>query len=204
MKPDPLDLPRGLGGPRTPDLVEVVDIDPRVRLDIRYATTRNFAGVAVYSSARAFLHRPVADALRHVNDLAHAQGYGLLIFDAYRPWSVTRLFWEGFPTFRPWLADPLQGSRHNRGCAVDLSLVRLATGEEVAMPSGYDEFSVRADPAYGGGSIETRAMRDLLRRLMESGGFTVYENEWWHFDFPGWRDFRVLDLPFDEIQRPDR
>jgi len=199
MKAEPPSMPADLGGSRRAELVDLATVDPGIRLDLRYASADNFTGRVIYPSARAFLQRPAAEALRRANERARAEGYGLLVLDAYRPWSVTRLFWDGFPMHRAYLADPLQGSRHNRGCAVDLTLFDLATGAEVRMPSGYDDFSERAHPHYAGGEASERAARDLLRRLMEAEGFTVYENEWWHFDHAGWEDYPVLDLPFEAV-----
>lgn len=199
VKADPPSMPANLGGRRSSDLVELPLVDPRLRIDLRYAGSDNFTGHAVYASAHAFLQRPAADALRRVNDRAHAAGHGLMVLDAYRPWSVTRMFWDHFPMHRAYLADPLEGSRHNRGCAVDLTMFELASGAEVRMPSGYDDFSERAHPEYAGGSAAERASRDLLRRLMEAEGFTVYENEWWHFDYTGWRAWPVLDVSFESL-----
>ena len=184
---------------RTPDLVELIQLDPSLRLDIRYATSNNFVGQPVYGEARAFLQRPAAIALLRVQGKAKAKGYGLQIFDGYRPWHVTKLFWDKFPHFREYLGDPAQGSRHNRGCTVDLTLFNLQTGAEVPMPSGYDDFTERAHPAYQGGTVEQRVARDLLRALMESEGFSVYENEWWHFDCNGWREYPIMDVRFSEI-----
>jgi D-alanyl-D-alanine dipeptidase len=130
------------------------------------------------------------------------QGYGLVVFDGYRPWSVTRLFWEVTPEDKhEFVADPRKGSRHNRGCAVDLSLYDLATGREVEMPSGYDEMTERAYPDYAGGSAEARARRDLLRAAMEAEGFTVYSSEWWHYDYKDWALYPVLDVPFSALGR---
>lgn len=200
VKADSLRMPAGLGAGRDADLVDLPAIDPRVRVDLRYAGRDNFTGDVVYASSRALMQRPAAEALRRANDRAHAKGFGLLILDAYRPWSVTRMFWDNYPMHRAYLADPLQGSRHNRGCAVDLTLYDLATGREVKMPSGYDDFSERAHPHFAGGEASERASRDLLRGFMEAEGFTVYENEWWHFDYTGWRDWPVLDVPFDAVQ----
>jgi D-alanyl-D-alanine dipeptidase len=193
--PMPVELAKG----RAVDLVELTGVDPRLHLDIRYATANNFTGHVVYPSARAFMQRPAAQALKRAEERARAEGYGLLILDAYRPWSVTRMFWDSYPMHRAYLADPLQGSRHNRGCAVDLTLFDLASGAEVEMPSTYDDFSERAHPFYAGGTKAERDARDRLRKFMEAEGFTVYENEWWHFDYPGWQDYPALDVPFDEI-----
>lgn len=198
VKADPPAMPAALARGRSVDLVEIRSIDPRVRVDLRYATANNFTGRVIYPVARALLERPAAEALRRANDRAHTAGYGLLILDAYRPWSVTRTFWDEYPMHRAYLADPLEGSRHNRGCAVDLTLFDLATGSEVRMPSGYDDFSERAHPAYMGGTASERAARDALRGIMEAEGFSVYENEWWHFDYAGWREYPVLDVPLDK------
>jgi len=197
IQADPPAMPAELAYGRDVDLVEIVSVDPRIRLDLRYATADNFTGHVVYPEARAFLQRPAAEALRRANERARSKGYGLAIFDAYRPWSVTRMFWDSFPMHRAYLADPLQGSRHNRGCAVDLTLFELEGGAEVGMPSAYDDFSERAHPHYEGGTAKQRSARDLLRDIMEAEGFTVYENEWWHFDYQGWREYPVLDLTFE-------
>lgn len=188
-------------GPFLPtDLVELVNLDPTLRLDIRYATSNNFLGRPVYTEARAFLQRPAAKALVRVNRRLRRQGYGLLIFDGYRPWSVTKIFWDATaPDKRQFVANPAMGSRHNRGSAVDLSLFDLKTGTEVTMPSTYDDFTERAAPTYQGGTPEERRRRDLLRTEMEREGFTVYENEWWHFDFKDWKKYPVLNLSFAEI-----
>lgn len=190
---------------RAPALVEPTALDPTIRLDVRYATAENFARRPVYPEARVFLQRPAAEALVRVHRRLAVDGYGLLLFDGYRPWSVTRLFWEITPPDkRAFVADPRRGSRHNRGCAVDLTLFALPTGREVEMPSAYDEFSERAHPAYAGGDPAARARRDLLRAAMEAEGFTVYENEWWHFDFRGWAEYPLLDLPFSALVKANR
>jgi zinc D-Ala-D-Ala dipeptidase len=184
------------------DLVEVVTLDPTIHLDVRYATPNNLAGRAVYPEARAFLQRPAALALVRVNARLKALGYGLLVFDGYRPWSVTKLFWDVTPPAkREFVADPAKGSKHNRGCAVDLSLYSIQSGREVPMPSVYDEMSPRAYPAYEGGSAVEREARDLLRRSMEAEGFTVEPNEWWHFNYRDWPRYPILNVPFSDIGR---
>ncbi|HYM42618.1 MAG TPA: M15 family metallopeptidase [Steroidobacteraceae bacterium] len=185
---------------RAPDLVELTSLDPTIRLDIRYASTRNLLGTAVYSQARAFLQRPAAEALARVESSLAAEGFGLLVHDAYRPWYVTRLFWDAVPPdLHRFVADPAQGSRHNRGCAVDLTLYELKTGREVGMPSLYDETTERAYPTYAGGTAAQRAARDLLRRHMEAQGFTVYEFEWWHFDYRDWKSYRIQNVRFEDL-----
>jgi D-alanyl-D-alanine dipeptidase len=186
---------------RTADLVELTRMDPSIKLDVRYATTNNFTGAQVYAEARAFLQRPAAEAALAAHRELAVRGLALLIFDGYRPWSVTRTFWEVTPaSLREFVADPAQGSKHNRGCAVDLTLCDRETGKAVEMPSEFDEFSERAYPSYTGGNPEARANRDLLRSVMERHGFAVEENEWWHFNFGGWEQYPVLDIPFSEIQ----
>lgn len=196
--------PRERGEFRAPDLVDLATLNgsvARLRFDIRYATASNFVGRPVYKEARAFLQRPAAEALARAARQLEAEGYGLLIFDGYRPWSVTRLFWEITPPDkRNFVANPKNGSRHNRGCAIDLSLYDLATGQEVEMPSPYDDFTGRASPSYPGGSPDSRARRDLLRAAMEAEGFTVYEFEWWHFDYKDWRSYPIQNIGFDEIR----
>jgi D-alanyl-D-alanine dipeptidase len=191
---------------RAPDLVELVRLDSSIHLDIRYATSSNFMKKPMYGQARAFLQRPAAEALFRVSREVHRHGYGIVVFDGYRPWSVTKQFWDATPPEkRRFVANPATGSRHNRGCAVDLSLYDLATGQEVTMPSPFDDFTEKASPRYSGGSRKARAMRDFLRKSMEKEGFTVDPNEWWHFDYRDWRKYQILDIPFEEIptaQRP--
>ena len=188
------------GAFRKPDLVELVALDSTIHLDVRYATSNNFVGRPVYAEARAFLQRPAAQALVRAHRVLRPEGYGLLIFDGYRPWAVTKLFWDVTPPEkREFVADPAEGSKHNRGCAVDLSLFDLATGREAEMPSAYDEMSERAYPAYAGGTAEQRARRDRLRAVLENEGFSVESNEWWHFNYRDWRTYPILDVPFDAI-----
>ena len=157
------------------DLVEVTRLAPGIKLDIRYAGLNNFMGIPLYETPAAYLQRPAAEALARIHRALAAQGYGLLIHDAYRPWSVTWMFWEATPPeARIFVADPAEGSRHNRGCAVDLTLYDLKTGRPVEMPSRYDEFSTRAYADFVGGTTKQRALRAILRGAMEADGFTVY------------------------------
>ena len=193
--------PRDPNATRSPDLVELVKLDPTIKLDIRYAGTNNFLGKPVYKEARAFLQRPAADSLLKAHRELKQQGYGLLIHDGYRPWTITKLFWDMTSgTQREFVADPATGSKHNRGCAVDLTMYDLKTGRAVEMPSGYDEMTPRAYPDYTGGTAEARARRDLLRKAMESHDFTVEPNEWWHFNYKDWKEYPLLDIAFSEIK----
>ncbi|HXM09724.1 MAG TPA: M15 family metallopeptidase [Terriglobales bacterium] len=183
-----------------PDLVELVKLDPSIKLDIRYATTNNFLGTPVYTQARAFLQRPAAEALLRVHRELKAEGYGLLIHDGYRPWYVTKIFWDATPEDkRIFVADPATGSKHNRGCAVDLSLYDLKTGKEVKMPSGYDEMTDRAFADYAGGTPDERARRALLRQAMEKQDFKVNPKEWWHFDYKDWKQYSILNVKFEDL-----
>jgi len=183
------------------ELVEITALDPTIRLDVRYATSRNFLGTPLYSQARAFLERPAAEAVVRAHRALAKEGYGLLIHDAYRPWYVTKIFWDATPPDkREFVADPAKGSRHNRGCAVDLTLYELKTGRTVDMPSLYDEMSERAYPNYAGGDATLRAHRELLRRYMEAEGFTVFEFEWWHFDYRDWKSYAIQNTPFEDIR----
>jgi D-alanyl-D-alanine dipeptidase len=192
--------PKEEGSFKKPDLVELRLLDSTIRLDVRYATTNNFMGERFYSQARAFLQRPAAEALVRAHRALRSMGYGLLIHDAYRPWYVTKMFWDATPKEqKDFVADPVKGSRHNRGCAVDLSLYDLKTGMAVEMVSGYDEFSHRAYPSYLGGTSLQRWHRQLLRKAMEAEGFKVFDVEWWHFDFRDWRSYPIGTLTFEEI-----
>lgn len=188
---------------QTSDLVELVRIDPSLRLDIRYATANNFLGFPVYPEPRAFLQRDAAEAIKAANAELRQQGLGLLILDAYRPHHVTRLMWERTPeSKRAYVADPAQGSRHNRGAAVDLTLVDLATGKPLKMPSMYDDFSKRAHHDFQGASPEALANRARLKKLMEKHGFQALSNEWWHYDFRGWEKYPISDQSFKELTQP--
>ncbi len=193
-------LPRQSAELKTAELVEVTDMDSTIRLDIRYATTDNFTGIKLYDHPKAFLQKDAAVALVKAQAQLKEKGYGLIVFDGYRPWSVTRKFWDvTAPEHRKFVADPKQGSRHNRGCAVDVTLYDIVSGKVVEMTGNYDEWSERSYPYYEGGTVSQKALRDLLRTTMEQNGFSVYEFEWWHFDYKDWKDYRIMNTPFDQI-----
>jgi D-alanyl-D-alanine dipeptidase len=192
--------PQEKGAFRKSDLVELLSLDRAIRLDIRYATANDFLGMPVYTQARAFLQRPAAEALLRALHRLQTYGFGLLIHDGYRPWYVTKIFWDATgPEGKIFVADPAQGSRHNRGCAVDLTLYDLRTNQPVEMTGLYDEMSPRSFPDYPGGTSLQRWRRDLLRWAMESEGFTVFESEWWHFDYKDWRQYAIENIPFEKL-----
>ena len=189
------------GAWKAPDLVELVKLDSTVKRDIRYATSNNFMKRRMYAQARAFLQRSAAEALVRAHRKLSNQGYGILVFDGYRPWSVTKKFWDETPREKhKFVADPKKGSKHNRGCAVDCSLYDLKTGKEIEMPSPYDDFTEKAAADYTGGTEEQMRTRNILRRALEAEGFTVNPDEWWHFDYKDWRMYRVLNVPFEKLQ----
>ena len=192
--------PKEAGPFREPELRELVKLDPTIKLDIRYAKRNNFLGRPVYKEARAFLQKPAAEALVRAHQKLREKGYGIVVFDGYRPWSVTKIFWDVTPQDKKiFVADPSQGSRHNRGCAVDLSLFELATGKIVQMPSEYDEMTERAHINYACATPEAKYLREMLRSAMESEGFAVYEPEWWHYDYKDWKQYPIQNIPFSKI-----
>jgi len=194
--------PAESGSFKTPDLVEVVTLDSSIHLDIRYATTNNFLGSVFYASPHAFLQRPAAQAVVRAAHALRPLGYGLLIHDAYRPWYVTKTFWDATPPASHWLvADPASGSKHNRGAAVDITLYDLKTRAPVEMPSTYDEATPRAYADFPGGTSLQRWHRALLRDVLVREGFTPNPSEWWHFDFQGWQEYPILNLAFEDLLR---
>ena len=181
----------------TAPLVSIARALPSIALDIRYAGTDNFMGRRVYDRPCAYARPAVIAALAQVQEALSPSGYGLIVYDAYRPWSVTKLFWDAVPpVYRGFVADPALGSKHNRGCAVDLTLSETVSGLQVDMPSRYDEPTERSHADYRGGTSRQRWHRDLLRATMEAHGFMVQPDEWWHFDFHDWQDYPVEDTPF--------
>ncbi|MFK5855345.1 MAG: M15 family metallopeptidase [Bacteroidota bacterium] len=179
-------------------LVEIIDVVPDIKLDIRYATTNNFTGEIVYKSPKAFARQPVADALKIIQKELNKQGLGIVVFDAYRPYSATVKFFEIYKDTN-FVASPWSGSRHNRGAAVDVSIIDLKTGEEIQMPTAYDDFTEVAHPEYKNLPANVIKNRDMLINVMQNHGFRVYPHEWWHFDFIGWEVYHLMDIPFDKL-----
>jgi D-alanyl-D-alanine dipeptidase len=184
---------------RDPDqrLVDVSTI-PGIRIDVRYATTNNFMHEKLYPVAKVYLRAPAARALADVQRELAAEHLGLLVFDGYRPYSVTEKMWE--PIRNPdFVADPAKGSRLNRGAAVDLTLVNIASADELQMPTPYDDFTPRARADYAELPPQAIANRAKLRDAMVRHGFEQLPSEWWHFDFRGWERFELMDVPFGEL-----
>ena len=184
------------------DLVNLASVDPTIKFDIRYASSNNFIGFPLYERAAAFMQRPAAEAIGRVERSLASKGYGLLIHDAYRPWFVTKMFWDATPeSAHVFVADPSEGSRHNRGCAVDLTLYELKSGDAVEMTGRYDEMSPRSFVDYLGGTSRQRWLRELLRSEMEAQGFAVYPEEWWHFDYKDWSDYAIGTATFTQLSQ---
>lgn len=178
--------------------VELDKINRNILLDIRYATTNNFTGKVVYLETRAFLVSNAAYSLDSVQKELETMGLGLKIYDAYRPLSVQKIFWEIMPDER-YVADPKKGSRHNRGMAVDLTLVDKE-GKELSMPTEYDDFTEKAHRDYMNISEEQIKNRKILEDVMTKYGFIGLTTEWWHFDYRGWEDYEVMDVNFKDIK----
>jgi D-alanyl-D-alanine dipeptidase len=179
-------------------LIDLEKFVPGIKLDIRYATSNNFTKQQIYNLPKAYARKPVADALLKIQNELKKQRLGIKIFDAYRPYKATVKFYEiyGDTTY---VASPYRGSRHNRGCALDLTLIDLNTGEELQMPTGYDSFRKEAWPSTPVKDPVVHKNRQLLINVMEKYGFKVNASEWWHFDFVGWKNFEVMDIDFEEL-----
>jgi D-alanyl-D-alanine dipeptidase len=179
-------------------LIEIKKAIPGIKLDIRYATTNNFMKQVMYKQARAFARRPVVEQLKLIQAELNKKGYGLKIFDAYRPYSITVDFFKRAKN-KDFVANPAKGSKHNRGCAVDLTLIDLKTGKDIPMPTPYDSFEPAAAPHYNKLPAQLIKNRDFLIQTMHAHGFKVIYNEWWHFDFTGWPNYELMDIPFENL-----
>jgi D-alanyl-D-alanine dipeptidase len=182
------------------ELINLEKFVPGLVLDIRYATTNNFTGEQIYNLARAYARKPVAESLRKIQADLKKEGLGIKIFDAYRPYKATVKFYEVYHD-TTYVASPYRGSRHNRGCALDLTVVDLKTGKELQMPTGFDSFEKAAWPTTPVADPQIRKNRTLLINAMEKHGFKVNGSEWWHYDFIGWKKYEVLDIDFEELEQ---
>ncbi|MEE1946471.1 M15 family metallopeptidase [Pedobacter sp. KR3-3] len=180
------------------ELVEIKKAIPSVVLDIRYATTNNFMQQVMYKQARAFARKPVVEQLKKIQAVLNQKGYGLKIFDGYRPYAITVAFYQK-ASDKNFVANPNKGSKHNRGCAVDLTIIDLKTGKDVPMPTPYDSFAPEAAPHYQKLPANVIKNRDFLIATMQANGFKVIYNEWWHFDFNGWQEYDLMDIPFEKL-----
>jgi D-alanyl-D-alanine dipeptidase len=181
---------------------ELIDLEtyiPGLILDIRYATSNNFTGKIIYDSPKAFVRKPVADALKQIQAGLKSKNLGIKIFDAYRPYSTTVKFYEIYPDTN-FVAAPWHGSRHNRGCAVDVSLIDLKTGLEIPMPTTFDDFTAKAASDYSSLPDNIIRNRKVLADVMTSHGFFIYPTEWWHYDFMGWEQFKLMGIPFEILE----
>jgi D-alanyl-D-alanine dipeptidase len=185
---------------KNPDnqLVEIKKVIPNITLDIRYATRNNFMNQVMYKEARAFARKPVVAQLKRAQLALNKKGYGLKIFDGYRPYAITKTFYKKAKN-KNFVANPKKGSKHNRGCAIDLTLIDLKTGKEVQMPTPYDSFAPEASPSYSNLPSAVIKNRALLITTMQSYGFRVLSNEWWHFDFIGWKKYDLMDILFEKL-----
>lgn len=181
------------------ELVNLEEHIPGIVLDIRYATTNNFTGEKIYNLAKAYARKPVADALKKAQEEFSRLGYSIKIFDGYRPYAATVKFYEVYRD-TTYVASPYSGSRHNRGCAIDMTIVDSKTGKEMKMPTGYDSFKKEAWPSTPAKDPEARKNRLTLINVMEKQGFKVNRSEWWHFDFQGWKKYDVLDINFEDLE----
>ncbi|MBI2812356.1 MAG: D-alanyl-D-alanine dipeptidase [Candidatus Melainabacteria bacterium] len=180
------------------DFVDIQTVNPRILIDIRYATANNFVGRAVYSSAKCFLRRKVAKKLDLIQKKLEKIGLGLKVWDGYRPFSVQKIFWEILPDPR-YVAPPNEGSRHNRGAAVDLTLVDKE-GKELKMPTEFDDFSEKAHSHYDRLPKEVIHNRTLLHNIMREHGLIPFVTEWWHFDDEEGEKFPIEDKTFEELK----
>lgn len=180
------------------ELIEIKKAIPSIVLDIRYATKNNFMKQIMYKHPRAFARKPVVQQLKTIQAELAKKGYGLKIFDAYRPYAITLAFYEK-ASDKNFVANPAKGSKHNRGCAVDLTIIDLKTGKDVPMPTTYDSFAPEAAPHFNELPEEIIKNRDFLIATMQAHGFKVIYNEWWHFDFNGWQDYDLMDVPFTAL-----
>ena len=180
------------------ELIEIKKAIPSIVLDIRYATNNNFMKQVMYKQPRAFARKPVVQRLKEIQAVLAKKGYGLKIFDAYRPYAITIAFYEK-ATDKNFVANPSKGSKHNRGCAVDLTIIDLKTGKDVKMPTPYDSFEPAAAPHFNELPADVIKNRDFLIATMQAHGFKVIYNEWWHFDFNGWQDYDLMDIPFEKL-----
>lgn len=181
-------------------MVELKSLMPGIIYDLRYTTTNNFTGQKLYSNTvYTFMRKPAAEALVKVQTELNEKGLGLKIFDAYRPYYATVKMWDLIRDER-YVADPKKGSGHNRGLAVDLTIINLKDGKELNMGTGFDNFTDTAHHTFKALPEEVLQNRLLLTNTMEKYGFTLFETEWWHYYWPNDRGYDVMDIGFDKFK----
>ncbi len=180
-------------------LVDLEEYIPGIVTDIRYATENNFTGQIIYTAPKAWFRKDAADSLLKIRNILKEEGIGIKVFDAYRPYAATLYFYEVYPDTM-FVAAPWRGSIHNRGGAVDLTLIDLSTGEELEMPTPFDEFSERASHYYSELSPEAIKNREKLLKVMTENGFTMYEHEWWHYNIKGRNRYSLMDISFEDLE----
>lgn len=182
-------------------MMELKTLIPNIIYDLRYATASNFTHTKLYESGKkTFLRLAVAKALQRVEYDLNQKGYGLKIFDAYRPYAVTKKMWDLIHDDR-YVADPSKGSGHNRGLAVDLTIINLKDGSELNMGTGFDNFTDSAHHSFKNFPADILANRKLLKETMEKHGFKALETEWWHYSWPNDRNYEVLDIDFKKLKK---
>lgn len=181
------------------ELVNLEDLVPNIKKDVKYATTDNVTKQVLYNSAGVFLRKPAALALKKVAETLALNNIGIVIYDAYRPYGITKKIWD-FVLDEDFAASPKTGSRHNRGCAIDLGLYDMTNGELLDMPTIFDDFTEKAGHKYEKLSATQRINRALLRTVMEMHGFKALESEWWHYDFSDWQKYDLMDITFEELK----
>lgn len=180
-------------------LLNLEGLAPNLRKDVKYATTDNVTKQVLYSTPGVFLRKPAAEALKKIAEELALNGIGLVVYDAYRPYSITKKIWE-FVLDEDFAASPKTGSRHNRGCAIDIGLYDIVSGELLEMPTVFDDFTEKASHKYMKISPQQRINRALLRTVMEKHGFKALESEWWHYDYSSWQSFDLMDISFEELK----
>lgn len=194
--------PHGFASPKdAAKLVAINDVSPNIKIECMYATYNNFTGQRIYPAAffgRCYLLAHVAEQLHNVQKELESMGYGLRIFDAFRPMEGQRALWNVFPV-PGFVANPAMGGKHTRGTTVDLTIIRLSDGEPLDMGCGIDVFIDRARSDYTNLSDEALRNRALLKNIMAKHGFTQLPTEWWHFDYEQWQNYPPLDVDFNEL-----
>lgn len=184
------------------EMVELKSRIPSISYDLRYASRNNFMQRYMYpvGTSSTFLRQPAADSLLKIQEELKKEGLGLKVFDAYRPYAVTKHFWDLVKDER-YVANPAKGSNHNRGIAIDLTLIELNTGGELNMGTGFDNFSDTAHHSFKQLSQQVLQNREKLKAVMAKFGFTPLSTEWWHYTYQSSIKFDVLDIPFKKLSR---